>query len=90
MSKAVVLLVFSLTAVAQVLPSCDGDGSPGGGPTVIGRVESKYERASDPQHVVVINGIEYAVPVDFFIRVDVGDLVKKQGGVWTIVRRGRS
>jgi hypothetical protein len=88
MSKMVLLLVFPLAAVAQVLPSCDG--SPGGGPTVIGWVEAKYDRAVDPQHVVVINGIEYPVPVDFFLRVGVGDLVKKQGGIWTIVRRGSS
>jgi hypothetical protein len=57
---------------------------------VIGWVEAKYDRAVDPQHVVVINGIEYAVPEDFFLRVGVGDLVKKQGGTWTIVRRGSS
>lgn len=88
MSNVVLLLVFSLTAVAQILPSCDG--RPGGEPTVIGRVEDKYARASDPQHVVVINGIEYAVPLDFFMRVEAGDLVKMQGGIWTIVRRGRS
>lgn len=87
MSNVVLLLVFSLTTVAQILPSCDG--GPGGGPTVIGRVEEKYDRAADPQHVLVINGTEYAVPQDFFTRVGVGDLVKRQGGIWTIVRRGR-
>lgn len=88
MSKVVLLLVFSLTTVAQIFPSCEG--RPGGEPTVIGWVEAKYARASDPQHVVVINGTEYPVPEDFFILVDVGDLVKNQGGIWTIVRRGRS
>lgn len=87
MSKMVLLLVFSLTTVAQILPSCDG--RPAGGPTVIGWVEAKFDRASDPQHVVVINGTEYAVPMDFFIRVEVGDLVKNQGGIWAIVRKAR-
>ena len=85
MLKAVLLLVLMTTTVAQILPSCGG--RPGGEPTVIGWVEAKYSRASDPQHVVVINGIEYPVPEDFFLTVEVGDLVKNEGGVWTIIRR---
>jgi hypothetical protein len=86
--KGLLLVALLATTLAQVFPSCDGGG--GGGPRVIGWVEAKYARAVDPQYVIVINGIEYAVPDDFFFRVEVGDLVKYEGGVWTIVRRAGS
>ncbi|MDR7426437.1 MAG: hypothetical protein QN152_13280 [Armatimonadota bacterium] len=87
MTKGLLLVALVATTLAQVLPSCDGGG---GGPKVIGWVEAKYARAADPQYVVVINGIEYAVPDDFFFKVEVGDLVKYEGGVWTIIRRAGS
>lgn len=80
--KGVLLLVFLVVSVAQILPSCEGRSR-----TVIGWVEAKYYHGGRQSHVVVINNVEYNVPDDFYDMVDVGDLVKNEGGIWTIVRK---
>ncbi len=78
------LLVVLFMSVAQVLPGCGGD--QGGGAELVGWVEEKRHTAAD-RWVVLINGLEYPVPYPFYRNVEVGDLVKWDGQVWTIVRK---
>jgi hypothetical protein len=78
--------------MAQILPSC-GDGPGGSGdepvrPDIIGWVDEKRTRIWETiPHIIVINQVEYGVPYDFWTSVNVGDLVKYEGGRWSIVRR---
>ncbi len=81
--KAILLVVVLSVSVAQVLPSC-GMGSER---EIVGWVEAKYYHGRRQSYVVVINNTEYNVPDDFYDQVEVGDLVKYAGGVWTIVRK---
>lgn len=82
MIKAI-LLVVVLASVAQILPSC-GDSEQ---QTVIGWVEAKHAQASGDGYVIVINNVDYQVPGYFWNEVKIGDLVKWDGKVWTIVRK---
>lgn len=89
------LAVVALLAVAQIFPSCGGQGtgdSPGVGTQaqVIGWIEEKRTRVWETvPYIIVINRIEYGVSYEFWTSVDVGDLVKNEGGKWTIVRKAR-
>lgn len=87
MGKFVLLFVL-LTAVAQVFPSCENQQS--NEPVVIGWVEEKHIDAFTRGYVIVINRAEYAVPVPFWSQVKVGDLVKWDGTIWTIVKRAET
>jgi len=78
----VLLVVFLAVSVAQFAPSCEGRGN-----TVIGWVDAKYYHGRRQSFVVVINNVEYSVPDDFYYLVEVGDLVKSEGGLWSIVRK---
>jgi hypothetical protein len=89
-----VLAVVALLAVAQILPSCGRTGSDEQGtpqqPQVIGWVDEKMTRLTETSpYLIVINQVEYGVPYEFWVTVNVGDLVKYQNGMWSIVRRGR-
>ncbi len=91
-----VLTVVALLAVAQILPSCGGPGQSGGGPAVssqpdvIGWVSEKRSRVWEATpYMIVINALEHGVTYEFYMDVGVGDLVKYERGVWTIVRRAR-
>lgn len=79
----VLLVVFLAVSVAQFTPSCEGRSSG----SVIGWVSDKYYHGGRQSYVVVINNVEYNVPDDFYWLVDIGDLVKSEGGIWTIVRK---
>jgi hypothetical protein len=79
----VLLVVVLAVAVAQFAPSCD---SRTGG-SVIGWVDAKYYHGGRESFVVVINNVEYNVPDDFYYLVEVGDLVKNEGGIWTIMKK---
>lgn len=81
--KGIFLVVLLAVSVAQILPSC----GTGGGATIIGWVEAKYYHGRRQSYVVVINNVEYNVPDDFYDIVEIGDLVKNEGGTWTIVRK---
>ncbi len=81
MIKAI-LLVMVLASVAQFLPSC-GDSDR----TVIGWVEAKHAQPSGDGYVITINNVDYQVPGYFWNEVKIGDLVKWDGKVWTIVRK---
>lgn len=76
------LVVLLAVTVAQILPSCGGTER-----TITGWVEAKYYHNRRQSYVVVINNIEYSVPDDFYDQVDVGDLVKYEDGMWSIVRK---
>lgn len=80
--KGILLVVFLVISVAQFFPSCEGSSR-----TIIGWVEAKYYHGRRQSYVVVINNVEYSVPDDFYDMVDVGDLVKNEGGTWSIVRK---
>ncbi len=82
MTKAV-LLVVMLTSLAQILPSCDG----GSSTVVIGWVEVKRFDRGGGVHLITINGVDYEVPGTFWREVQIGDLVKWDGRVWTIVKK---
>lgn len=90
MVKALTVLAF--VVVAQLLPSCDGP--PSGGPAVssppdvIGWVDEKRTRLWETTpYLLVINQIEYGTTYEFYMQVDVGDLVKYQNRQWSIVRK---
>ena len=82
-----VMLVVLLFAVAQV-QAC-GNLFAGGDDTVIGYVEDKYVAPEfvGPQPHIVVNAQDYTVPWDFYRKVDVGDIVKREKGIWTIVKK---
>lgn len=82
MTKGVLLVVILAISVAQFLPSCAGTER-----TVTGWVEYKYFHAGRGWYMIVINNVEYPVPDDFYDQVQVGDLVKYENGLWTIVRK---
>jgi len=90
-----VMAVMMLVVVAQIIPSCGGGG--GGDergdesrPDVLGWVDEKRTRVRETEpYMVVINQREHGVPYEFWRIVNQGDLVKYEGGVWTIVRRAR-
>ncbi len=79
----VVVLASLLISLAQVFPSCSGEDS---GPVVIGWVEGKHRDAAFDASEIVINSVSYDVPTYFWDQVRVGDLVKWDGKVWTIVK----
>jgi hypothetical protein len=81
--KGLLLVVLLSISLAQILPSCEG----GASRTVVGWVEDKYYHGRRQSYVVVINNVEYNVPDDFYALVEVGDLVKSEGGIWTVVRK---
>jgi hypothetical protein len=87
-----VMAVVALVSVAQIIPSCGlgsaDDPSVTSGAQVIGWVDEKRARVSETvPWLIVINHHEYPVPYDFWLAVGVGDLVKLQGGTWSIVRK---
>lgn len=84
----VVLVVFLVTSLAQITPSCGGsETSRPGDALVIGTVEYKRILQPDRSHTIFVLGTEYDVLPAFWQQVNVGDLVKWDGKVWTIVRR---
>ena len=83
MTKVILLTVLVAGTVAQVFPSCSQATV-----TVIGWVEAKYSHAAAAeQYIIVVNSVEYGVPYNFWYQVKVGDLVKFENGIWTIVRK---
>lgn len=79
----VLLVVVLAVSLGQFVPSCGA----GGANEVIGWVADKYYLPKRQSFVVVINNVEYNVPDDFYYLVEVGDLVKNDGGIWTIVKK---
>jgi hypothetical protein len=80
----VLLVVVLAVSLAQFFPGC-GESRTGG--DVIGWVADKFYHGGRQSYVVVINNVEYNVPDDFYWLVQVGDLVKSEGGLWTIVKK---
>ena len=81
--KLLLVLVLAVS-LAQFAPGC-GESRTGG--SVIGWVDAKYYHGGRESFVVVINNVEYNVPDDFYYLVEVGDLVKSEGGIWSIVKK---
>ena len=85
----ITLLMLLAVTVAQ-LPSCSGL-SVSGPDTVVGYVEEKYRLPLDDgagvKPFILIAGTDYEVPMEFWLQVRVGDLVRRENGIWTIVRK---
>ncbi len=85
-----IALVFLLLTVSAQLPSCSGlfSGEPD---KVIGYVEDKYtapERQGGPSVPwIVVDRVDYRVPWNFWQQVRVGDIVKRENGIWSIVKK---
>jgi hypothetical protein len=86
----VMLVVFLATSLAQIVPSCGGGSESRlpGGALVIGTVESKRLIQAERTFTITVLSTEYDVPYAFWQQVNVGDLVRWDGTVWTIIRRG--
>jgi hypothetical protein len=87
-----VLAVVAMMAVAQLIPSCDEARDDSGQQTyeVIGRVDEKRSNPNEViPYLIVISQLEYTVPYRFWLDVEVGDLVKRQRGQWSIIRKAR-
>ncbi len=84
MGKALLVVVLAVS-LAQFAPSCGLGGH--GEAVIIGWVADKYYHGGRESFVVVINNVEYNVPDDFYYLVDIGDLVKNEGGIWSIVKK---
>jgi hypothetical protein len=86
-----VLVVMTLMAVAQLLPSCGDSAGEGGASApgqIVGWIDEKRTHPREVyQYFFVINGQEYGVPYEFWLEAKVGDLVKYDGNRWTFVRR---
>ena len=78
-----VLMVVLATTLAQVFPSCEG----GEATAVVGWVETKRVEPTAHGFILTINSVEYEVPGYFYQQTEVGDLVKWDGKVWTIVKK---
>jgi hypothetical protein len=82
----ITLFVLLAVTIAQ-LPSCSITGSD----TIVGYVEEKIRLPLDvgggTKPFILIGGTDYEVPMDFWLQVRVGDLVRRENGIWTIVRR---
>lgn len=55
---------------------------------VYGPVTQKFSTSIQEDHLILVNGQSYSVPYDFFQRVQVGDTVRFNGSVWSIVSKG--
>ena len=95
-----VLAVVALMVVLQLIPSCGGPKpasddsstvSTGRPAVVVGWVDEKRtDQQETLPYVIIINSRIYGVPYAFWRQVGIGDLVKYDGEVWTIVRKARS
>lgn len=83
MPKLLLMVIVGMLALGQIVPSCGGEEQ-----TIVGWVERKFPVPVKDAYVIVINHVEYEVPQDFYLDVKVGDLVKYEKGIWTIVKRG--
>ncbi len=84
MPKVFLMVIVAALALSQIVPSCGGEEK-----TVVGWIERKFPVPFKDAYVIVINHVEYEVPVEFYDQVRVGDLVKNEHGIWTIVRRAQ-
>ncbi len=54
---------------------------------VYGPVTQKYRSGGDAESwTIAVNGTPYAVPIEFYNRVNLGDTVKFTGSQWEIVK----
>ncbi len=96
-----VLAIVALMVVLQLIPSCGGpkpasdDSSTVGSgkpAVVVGWVDEKRVDKNDETlpYLLIINSRGYGVPYSFWRQVGIGDLVKYDGEIWTIVRKAKS
>ena len=57
------------------------------GPVVEGSVTQKFTHSDgDDDYLIAVDGTPYAVPLDFYARVHVGNTVRFDGTNWTILK----
>jgi hypothetical protein len=80
--RAVIFVAILSLLAADISVGC------GANAYVYGPVEQKYTKNPDDyEGQIMVSGQTYLVPPGFFARVSVGDTVKYNGHVWTIVKR---
>lgn len=84
MPKVLLMVIVGALALGQIAPSCGEEER-----AVVGWVERKFPAPGRDANVIVINHIEYNVPPEFYDEVRVGDLVKYENGIWTIVKKAQ-
>ncbi len=86
-----IALVFLLLVVTAQFPSCGNILGGGGDDKIVGYVEDKYvapDREGGPAVPwIVIDRRDYNVPWNFYRSVNVGDLVKRENGRWSIIKK---
>jgi hypothetical protein len=84
-----VLLLVVLVTVAAQTQGCNPFA--GGDETIIGYVEQKFAapdlEGGGPRPTIMIDGREYVVPWKFYRVVSIGDIVKREKGIWSIVKK---
>ena len=80
-----VLVVVGLLSVfaADITTGCGQD-------YVYGSVTQKINAGHEQDSTIVVNGSPFEVPLSFFERVQVGDMVRFNGKEWSIVKPGQS
>jgi hypothetical protein len=76
--------VLSLLAVAVIL-AFTTSAALAMGPSVDGAVSQKFTYSGEGTTLIAVDGTPYAVPLDFYLRVQLGDTVHFDGVNWTIV-----
>lgn len=56
-------------------------------PGVDGSVTQKFVRTDDSSYLIAVDGAPYEVPLDLYLRVNVGNTVHFDGANWTIAGR---
>ena len=57
---------------------------------VYGSVTQKINAGHDQNNTIMVNGSPFEVPLSFYERVQVGDMVRFNGKEWSIVKPGES
>lgn len=80
-----VFIVVGLLSVfaADVTIGCGQD-------YVYGAVTQKINAGHEQNNTIMVNGQPYEVPLTFYERVQVGDMVRFNGKEWSIVKSGQS
>ncbi len=81
MSKVFLMVMVGALSLAQALPSCGEE------QTVVGWVQRKFPFPAHDAYMIEINNVEYQVPLEFYLEVRAGDLLKLERGIWTILKK---
>lgn len=86
--RAQTLTVFFLVGLLSVFASDITTGC--GQDYVYGSVTQKINAGHEQNNTIMVNGSPFEVPLSFYERVHVGDMVRFNGKEWSIVKPGQS